>query len=323
MSMEQGVRRGRRLGVFLAVAMGWAALVGLALFLTRTALDSVVGIAALALLYMPAPFVAAVVAERGLVRRRFRLPARSLRQIAVFLLAPPVAIVAFALAYLAIALIGGDLLGLPGVGHLALTSEEVARAARSVLGPQAVQAAGPPPPGPVLLIASIWGAVLAGWTLNGLFAMGEEYGWRGFMWDALKARGPARANLIIGVVWGLWHAPLILQGYNYPGQAALGVLAMVVFCTGMSFLLTALRELTGSVLPAAAAHGTFNGLAAVLILVTPGADRVLGGPLGLISSAVLLAIGLVIGRLVERSGVRTEVAPAAERSVDTVLPKSS
>jgi D-alanyl-lipoteichoic acid acyltransferase DltB (MBOAT superfamily) len=30
-------------------------------------------------------------------------------------------------------------------------------------------------------------------------------------------------------IWGLWHAPVILQGHNYPGYPLLGVLMMVVF----------------------------------------------------------------------------------------------
>ncbi len=58
------------LKVFLGVALGWAALAGLALHLTSVDLGSVLGVALIAVLYMPSPFIAAVVAERGLVRHR-------------------------------------------------------------------------------------------------------------------------------------------------------------------------------------------------------------------------------------------------------------
>jgi membrane protease YdiL (CAAX protease family) len=146
----------------------------------------------------------------------------------------------------------------------------------------------------VLLLASTAGAVLAGWTLNGVVAMGEEYGWRGLMWDELKQHGPIRANLITGTAWGLWHAPLILQGYNYPGQPVLGVLTMVSFCVAMSPLFSALRERTSSVIPVAAAHGTFNALAFTLLLFAPGADHVLAGPVGVLGSALLLLIGVAL-----------------------------
>jgi hypothetical protein len=36
---------------------------------------------------------------------------------------------------------------------------------------------------------------------------------------------------------------------------------MVLFCIGMSFPLTALRERTGSLVPVAATHGIFKGIA--------------------------------------------------------------
>jgi membrane protease YdiL (CAAX protease family) len=100
-----------------------------------------------------------------------------------------------------------------------------------------------------------------------------------------------RANLITGAVWGLWHAPLIVQGYNYPGFPALGVLAMVVFCIGMSFALTAVRELTGSLIPVAAAHGMFNGIAVLLIMLAPDAHPILAGPLGLLGGTLFALLG--------------------------------
>jgi len=285
-----------KLKVFLAVALGWAAAAGLALHLTGVDLRSVLGVALITVLYMPSPFIAAVVAERGLVRRRFRLPRSGRREVARFLLLPPVIVVGFALVYLAAVLVGGDVLGIDAVGGLATSSQQLMDAAADLLGQAAVDAAGPPPPFVVLLLASIWGAVLAGWTINAAAAMGEEYGWRGLMWDELKQHGPVRANLITGVVWGLWHAPLVVQGYNYPDQPALGVLAMVLFCIGMSPVLTAVRERTSSVVPVAAAHGIFNALAAVLLLAAPQADPVAAGPLGLLGAALLLFLGVALWR---------------------------
>ena len=284
-----------KLKVFLGIVLGWATVAGLTLHLTGVALGSLRGIALITVLYMPSPLVAAVLAERGLVRDRFRLP-RAPRAVARFLLMPPVVVVGFALSYLATVYVGGDVLGIDAVGGLATTADQLMAGAADLLGQQAVDAAGPPPPFPVLLLASIWGAVLAGWTVNAVVAMGEEYGWRGLMWDELKQHGPVRANLVTGVLWGLWHAPLILQGYNYPDHRALGVLAMIAFCIGMSTVLAALRELTVSVVPVAAAHGTFNALAAVLLLAAPGAHPVIAGPLGLLGAALLLLVGVAMWR---------------------------
>ena len=284
----------RKLTVFLVISLGWSTLLGRGLFLARLRLGSGVGIAVMAVLYMPAPLVAALIAEGGPVRSRFSLPRRGRRSVAAYLGLPVAVTVGFALAFLATVFVGGDLLGRASFGTLATTPAEIAEGAATLLGRAAVEAAGPPPPAPVLLLAATWGAVVAGWTVNGLFAMGEEYGWRGLMWDELGHLGLLRANLIIGTVWGLWHAPLILQGYNYPGRPLLGTVAMVVFCIGMSCALTGLRRRTSSLIPVAAAHGAFNALAPVLLILAPGTDRVLTGPLGVTGAVVFALIGALL-----------------------------
>ena len=44
-------------------------------------------------------------------------------------------------------------------------------------------------------------------------ALGEEIGWRGFLAPAFyRARSFAWAGLATGIIWGLWHVPLIVGG---------------------------------------------------------------------------------------------------------------
>ena len=72
--------------------------------------------------------------------------------------------------------------------------------------------------------------LLSGITINALFAFGEEVGWRGFLLRQFQQMSFIKASLIIGTIWGIWHAPLILMGHNYPQHPQIGVLMMVVFC---------------------------------------------------------------------------------------------
>jgi membrane protease YdiL (CAAX protease family) len=53
--------------------------------------------------------------------------------------------------------------------------------------------------------------------INFVPALGEEYGWRGFLQPLLVRKCGLTIGLTItGTIWGLWHAPIVLQGYNYP-----------------------------------------------------------------------------------------------------------
>lgn len=101
--------------------------------------------------------------------------------------------------------------------------------------------------------------VVLGGFLNALPALGEEIGWRGWLWPRLLKLGTVPAILLSGVIWGVWHAPLLLLGYNYPYSS--GPMA-VVFMSGMCIVLGAflgwLRMWSSSVWPVAIAHGVFN-----------------------------------------------------------------
>jgi hypothetical protein len=88
----------------------------------------------------------------------------------------------------------------------------------------------------------------------------------------------------------------------------------------MSPLLSALRERTSSVIPAAAAHGTFNALALPLLLFAPGADRVLAGPVGALGAAVLLLIGVALWWPLLRTEPGALTTPERSLSEDGVRP---
>ena len=153
---------------------------------------------------------------------------------------------------------------------------------------------------PLLLLAPI---------LNALPSFGEEYGWRGYLLPRLLPLGQWRALLLSGLIWGVWHAPVIARGYNYPGYPVLGVLAMTVFCVLQGVLFGWLRLATGSVWPAVIAHGALNGSAGLAQLVGKA-----GSPVNTLHATLLgwsgwLLLGGVVALLVALRRLPVRDAP--------------
>lgn len=107
-----------------------------------------------------------------------------------------------------------------------------------------------------------------------LQGFGEEFGWRGYLTPKLEQLMKAPAAIVVsGVIWGLWHAPMIVCGHNfgkdYIFYPYLGIGIMCISCVFLSFYLTELTKSSHSVLPAAWAHIAINnsvGMVAALIL---------------------------------------------------------
>jgi uncharacterized protein len=97
--------------------------------------------------------------------------------------------------------------------------------------------------------------------LNIPFTFGEEWGWRGYLLPQLLPLGQWHALLISGAIWGFWHAPVILLGYNYPEHPVLGVFLMAIFCVIVGTILGWTRLATGSVWPAVLGHASINASA--------------------------------------------------------------
>jgi len=131
--------------------------------------------------------------------------------------------------------------------------------------------------------------------INFIPAFGEEYGWRGFLLPKLIGRFNLLGGLVLtGTVWGVWHAPLILMGYNYPHHPDLaGVTAFTVWCILAGFFLGWLRLKSKSVLPAALGHGAINAYAGFGLLIAPAADEMMTIPLGVPAMFALLVFAAV------------------------------
>lgn len=165
-----------------------------------------------------------------------------------------------------------------------------------------------------LIAVSLFSGLLAGATLNAVFAFGEEVAWRGFLVREFKDRKFLTASLLIGVIWGFWHFPLILNGHNYPDHPVPGVFMMVLMCTALTPILLYFRQKSGSVIVPAVMHGTFNAVVGISnLFVLPQNDLLIGAP-GLAGLIVLLLtdVGLFLfDRYVTRENLFSKLVEAA------------
>jgi membrane protease YdiL (CAAX protease family) len=150
-------------------------------------------------------------------------------------------------------------------------------------------------------------------VLSAPFTFGEEFGWRGYLLPRLAPLGGWQASALVGVIWGLWHAPLIaLDGYNFPGHPIAGVFAMLMFTVPLSVILAWLRFRTGSIWPGVLLHGAINAQATVVILVLSKGNSLLRPPVGLLGTVPfwLLAAWLIWTGRLHSAGSQTREVPA-------------
>ncbi|GAA1783517.1 CPBP family intramembrane glutamic endopeptidase [Leucobacter iarius] len=150
-----------------------------------------------------------------------------------------------------------------------------------------------------------------GALFNALLAFGEEVGWRGWLLPALRPLGTWPALLGSGAIWGLWHSPLILLGYNFGRTDWTGVAFMVLGCMAWGVFFGWLRLRSGSVWPAVVGHGALNAAAGTfMLLAASGAplDPALVSPLGAAGWIVLGAVALGLG-LSGQFRAQPELAP--------------
>ncbi len=155
---------------------------------------------------------------------------------------------------------------------------------------------GMPPVGVVLGILFV-ASLTVGPIVNSLFALGEEIGWRGFLLPRLMPLGKAKAYCLMGAIWALWHLPMILAGFVYPGQPVLGILAFVALLIAFGIYLNELSLRYRSSVLAGWVHGLFNAQKlGVWALLFPGVNPLVGGYAGLVGIAVWLVIGFWVLR---------------------------
>ncbi len=176
----------------------------------------------------------------------------------------------------------------------------------------------------VIVAAQTIQAILISPIVNGLFTFGEEFGWRGFLQQKLMPLGGRKAMIAMGVIWGVWHWPIILMGHNYgleyPGAPILGPLAMVWFCFVIGTILGWATLKGGSVWPAVIGHAVLNGVASLGILFSQGDPNPILGPL---PTGIIGGLGFTIVALLIFFSPKGLQEPAFMSKVEGVEPQAT
>lgn len=290
--METNVVDWKRAGIFIAFAFGIAWLVALALYFTGGLTPTPRTLILLSVGYMGAPALAHVLTRlvtregwQGLyLRPNFR---KGWPYWLICWIAP--AILAFLGMGLFFALF-------PQYYDPTLSAVTALMEQSAAAQGQALPAIDPW----VIVLSQTLTALLAAPVLNAIPILGEEFGWRAYLQPRLMPLGGRKAMVLMGVIWGLWHAPLIAMGHNYgtgyPGAPWTGILATIwiMFILGTFLGWAVLRA--GSVWPAVIGHGAFNGIAGIYVFFTQGSPNPLLGPslAGLLGSwAMVVVVGII------------------------------
>lgn len=145
--------------------------------------------------------------------------------------------------------------------------------------------------------------------VNMLFAIGEEIGWRGFLYPELrKGFGRVKTWLIGGVIWGAFHFGAILAGgyeygFDYIGVPVLGPIAFTFCCISLGVLHEIIYDRTKCIWFTALFHGGFNAAATLVLSVMSANDPeklakyMIFGPAanGLISGIPIAIFAIILG----------------------------
>jgi membrane protease YdiL (CAAX protease family) len=128
----------------------------------------------------------------------------------------------------------------------------------------------------------------------------EEIGWTGFAFQIMRLkRGALRAGILLGLVWSLWHIPVI----DYLGSATPHRPYLIQFFLAFLAAMTAMRVLicwvyanTGSLLLAQMLHASSTGALAVL-----GPAQIAAGQEATWYGAYALALWIVVAMITRRA----------------------
>jgi len=147
--------------------------------------------------------------------------------------------------------------------------------------------------------------------------LGEEIGWRGYLVPELaRVCSFTRTALISGVIWTVWHYPMImLADYNHGGPAWYSAACFTTLIVSASVICAWFRLKSGSIWPSVILHATNNLLIQDVftpLSVDTGATRLVVDQFGFLLPLAAVVVAVICWR---RRG-EVEQAEAAGATAD-------
>jgi hypothetical protein len=127
-------------------------------------------------------------------------------------------------------------------------------------------------PRPSMGLPSLWFLPLSFLAMVLVGGGQEELGWRGYILDPIENRlGPWLGNLVLGIVWAVWHLPLFFIPYT--SQASMPFAGFAILMTGWSFFFSWVRHASQKrVFSGLYAHGVADTFGSLFPTFTMASD---------------------------------------------------
>ena len=285
--------------VFVGLSLVLAWLVALPLWLSQSRPTWLIQVTALVM--MPMPTLAAIITHRIYHSDKPFIDVTALRGGKPLTVLRWCCVASFSVV---IQLIATIMVGaLSGAGNFSFSDAAIRARLPHVPGVSSALDPSTLPPAWLLLVIALVSGIIGGFSFNAIAALGEEVGWRGWWASQRQGQNFWVNAVVIGAIWGLWHLPINMVGYNYPGANRVAACSMfVVYCICAGSLLLELRNRSHSIYPAAVAHSTINGLVGICALFMDSSPTMwlVYSPTGVVGCVILVVITLVLRRIPAR-----------------------
>jgi len=138
--------------------------------------------------------------------------------------------------------------------------------------------------------------LVIGYPVTSFLILGEEIGWRGYLQEKIiHGFGAFKGILLLGLVWGIWHMPIALQGYNFPNHPYIETFVTYPLVgMALSLIIAFIGFNRYSIFIGALLHGSNNHFGALLLAITETKNEFIHA---MIFNAFYVIIILVFGCL--------------------------